>query len=240
MYDEILYVMEEKRKQLYPLKDQLSKIEFQNKLHNQFLQKLKTSQDFLEEFEQLKQTLTNSIEIVEFEMKAFTKQNIARLEEMANLTLRYLRPRETYRIKLKTASIGHNKFLHVLIGYDGDSETEYVSPSVDLGKFMKQLLSFAIIMTINVLLGVKECFLDEPLSSASGQSLLLAQDILKNYKMTYYVIDQKEEMYNKLNRKEIHLQKKYPDSVSTFSEEDNYRGYTIITKELFVDGEPEE
>lgn len=196
----------------------LARVTFSNELHHKYAHNAQLAQDLYHELLEFKERLTYARDLNQLEAQLHEELILSTVTNLANQKLRYLRPNDKYELRLQLKSIESEKYLYVEIKHEIESDDEFVPVKTDVGKFMKQVISLSICLTVAMLMGQKEIFLDEPLASGSATSLLLMQDIVNAYPLTYYIVDQKPEMYSNLKRREFHLDKL----------DDGYRGYTVL------------
>lgn len=212
---------------LAPMKEKLLQIQFNNKQHEKYKRIVDEANQYLLELEEYNAKLLRCLTINEKEQELYEKKNIQFVQELANSIMALIRPLENYRLQLVTKSIGKNKYLYTYVIPLNSPNPKPVPPEVEMGKFMKQLTSLTICLAVSFLLGQTEILLDEPLASASGTSLLTIQPVFKEFKgVTFYIVDQKPEMYSNLPRKEIYVKKVFDTA--------DPQGHTIVEKEVII------
>lgn len=157
----------------------------------------------------------------------YRNDRIKFLEKEIEKNLEFLLPEEKFKVKIDFRTISDRHYADLLIG-DGIT---WSSPKSKNGRFIRQVISFTAMYSVNKLRGSKTLFYDEALSSADATSLTELKELmwaLMDEGFQIIMVEHKEQIYNSLDRKEIHLHK------------DRDKGNVKILREEIIDGEPRE
>ena len=152
----------------------------------------------------------------------FRERRINFLEKEIEKNLAFLLPDENFKIKIDFKVRDKEQYAELFIGRDYDN---LESPRGINGRFVRQLISFTILYSVNTITDCKVLFCDEALSSADPNSLSelkpLIDELIAN-KFQILMIEHKKEIYDHINRKEITLLK------------NRIEGYVKIDKEELI------
>lgn len=133
------------------------------------------------------------------------------LEERVESILRIILPEENFKIKITYQAVRGKYQSEVLIGKeDASGGIVWSRPKGTNGGFMKQLISFSIIASIDILLKSKFLFMDEPFSSSDMVNVSKMKpifDLMLDQGLQLLFIEHKKELYEAVDHNLIHLYK---------------------------------
>lgn len=133
------------------------------------------------------------------------------VEERTEAILAVILPEENFHIHISYTTKGKNYVSEVFIGKEtGAGEIVWSRPKGTNGEFMKQLISFSILASINSLLGSKFVLMDEPFSSSDTTNVGKMQPIIEmmlNQGLQLLFIEHKKELYENIPHNIIQLEK---------------------------------
>lgn len=138
----------------------------------------------------------------------YRESRIGYLEQEIENNLAYLIPEENFRVKIEFSSRDGVENANLYIMKKGG--TRWSLPKARNGRFIRQIISFTAMYTINRLRGSKTIFSDEALASADKKNLLNLKPMLDNLiddGFQIVVIEHKPELYQTLDRREFKLVK---------------------------------
>lgn len=193
------------------LQQQLQTAQENNKkrqeLLNTFYEQNKKYAVLCERFNNLK--TTNAIVMRTLEKR---RDSILRsVEERTEAILAVILPDENFHVKISYTTKGKNYVSEVFVGKEsGSGDIIWSRPKGTNGEFMKQLISFSILASINSLLGSKFVLMDEPFSSSDTVNVGKMQPIIEmmlNQGLQLLFIEHKKELYENLPHNIIQLEK---------------------------------
>lgn len=145
------------------------------------------------------------------EMDAHRDGILHSLEQRVESILRIILPEENFRIKITYQVVRGKYQSEVLIGKENASgEIVWSRPRGTNGGFMKQLISFSILASIDILLHSKFLFMDEPFSSSDTINVSKMKpvfDLMLDQGLQLLFIEHKKELYEAIDHNLIHLYK---------------------------------
>lgn len=136
---------------------------------------------------------------------------IANLERRAESILAVVLPEENFKIKITYTPNRGNFASEVFVGKEEASgEVIWTRPKGTNGEFVKQLISFALLASMNILLHSNFLFMDEPFSSADPTNVGKLEPIfalMLEEGLQLLFIEHKKELYEKLDHNLIQLYK---------------------------------
>lgn len=132
------------------------------------------------------------------------------LEKEIELNLQLIFPDEEFKVKINFEYSRDNSTASLLIGKEFDGGIVYEEPRAQNGGFVKQLTSLSVVYTIFNFLGGKVLYMDEALASGDPESLLCTEDLfirLLEKGVQIVAVEHKEEMYTRIPRKMLYLNK---------------------------------
>lgn len=117
-------------------------------------------------------------------------------------------PDENFKSKIVTEDRGSIQRTYLELYLEGSDEAEI--PETSQGKFCQQLLSFSSSVALVKTLGINRMFLDEAFSASASKNLTKIGSILKpmiDDGMQIILIEQEQEVYKDLPRREIYVEK---------------------------------
>ena len=156
----------------------------------------------------LKKLLAYSVKL----SKQHRDKKLSFLEYEIEKNLRYLLPEEDFRVQIlfNDRAGEYTAQLEITRGDHGKRVGDWHSPRAQNGRFVRQMISFSCMYSINKLRGSKVVFSDEALASADKQSLKALKplfDSLTDEGFQITIIEHKQELYETLDRREFHLYK---------------------------------
>lgn len=144
--------------------------------------------------------------------KQHRDKKIKFLEDEIDKNLSYLLPQEDFRVKItfNDRNGDYTANLEIAKGDAGKQAGNWHSPRAYNGRFIRQMISFSCMYSINKLRGSKAVFSDESLASADKVNLTKLKplfDSLIDEGFQITIIEHKEELYNTMSRREFHLYK---------------------------------
>lgn len=134
---------------------------------------------------------------------------IANLEQRAESILAVVLPEENFKIKITYTPNRGSFASEVYVGKeDASGEIVWARPKGTNGEFVKQLISFALLASMNILLHSNFLFMDEPFSSADPSNVGKLEPIFSlmlEEGLQLLFIEHKKELYEKLNHNLIQL-----------------------------------
>ncbi len=140
----------------------------------------------------------------------YREQRIAFLEREIELNLSLLLPEENFKVKIDFSNRNGEPQASLYIGKDHGSSTQYYLARGQNGNFVKQVISFSVIYSINSLRGSSFLAMDEALASGDQESLLDLTDLfnrLLENGLQCIIIEHKEEQYRNLPKTMFNLKK---------------------------------
>lgn len=220
--DSIRTRIESKQKRLVDAQSELTRAETTNLEYMKITAKLELSTDALYALEDLKRKIMVTLQLLEDDMYFYKDIRLKQISEIATSFFAAVRPEEGLQLKVSMPEDRKRKAVYLHLKHISEPDIAYSPPAVELGKFLKNLLSTSLCLTANILGESKEVFLDEALANGSADSLTTLQNLFEAFPFTMYVVDQKPEMYDQLERREFHLDKEHKGGVR------DYRGYTTL------------
>lgn len=185
---------------------------------------------YIAKAEALSQTLTglkNLKKITMSEMDAHRDAILHSLEQRVESILRLILPEEDFKIKITYQAVRGKYQSEVLIGKeDADGKIIWSRPKGTNGGFMKQLISFSILASIDILLHSKFLFMDEPFSSSDIVNVSKMKpifDLMLDQGLQLLFIEHKKELYEAVDHNLIHLFKHRSPS-------DTHAGYVEVER----------
>lgn len=117
-------------------------------------------------------------------------------------------PDEDFKSRIVTDDRGSVQKTYLELYVEGSDEVEI--PEVNQGKLCQQLLSFSSSVALVKSLGINRIFLDEAFSASASKNLTKIGSILKTMiddGMQIILIEQEQEVYKDLPRREIYVEK---------------------------------
>ena len=134
---------------------------------------------------------------------------IKSIEERTEAILAIILPEENYHVQITYTTRGKNYISEVFIGKDsGNGNIVWSRPKGTNGEFMKQLISFSILASINSLLGSEFLLMDEPFSSSDNINVSKMQPIIElmlTQGLQLLFIEHKHELYENIPHNIIQL-----------------------------------
>lgn len=183
--------------------------------HNQHRAELMVSYDSymvkVEALNNLLLGLKNLKKITMSEMDAHRDTILRSLEQRVESILRLILPEEDFKIRITYQAIRGKYQSEVLVGKENDKgEIIWSRPKGTNGGFMKQLISFSILASIDILLHSKFLFMDEPFSSSDTVNVSKMKpvfDLMLDQGLQLLFIEHKKELYEAVDHNLIHLHK---------------------------------
>lgn len=145
------------------------------------------------------------------EMDAHRDSILHSLEQRVESILRIILPEEDFKIRITYHAVRGKYQSEVLIGKeDASGEVIWSRPRGTNGGFMKQLISFSILASIDILLHSKFLFMDEPFSSSDTVNVSKMKpifDLMLDQGLQLLFIEHKKELYETIDHNLIHLYK---------------------------------
>lgn len=136
---------------------------------------------------------------------------ISNLEQRVTSILGSIFPEEQFKVKITYKPCRGNYVSEVLIGKESiDGSVIWSKPRTANGGFMKQLISFSIIASMNILLHSNFLFMDEPFSSSDTVNVSKLKpvfDLMLEQHLQLMFIEHKQELYSDIDHKLIRLYK---------------------------------
>lgn len=162
------------------------------------------------------------------EMDAHREEILHSLEQRVESILRIILPEEDFKIKITYQAVRGKYQSEVFIGKtDKNGGIVWTRPRATNGGFMKQLISFSIIASIDLLLKSKFLFMDEPFSSSDSVNVSKMQpifDLMLDQGLQLLFIEHKKELYESIDHNLIHLYKHRTPDKNT--------GYVEVEREI--------
>lgn len=169
-------------------------------------------------------------------MKILSKRRddiLKSIEERTETILAVILPEENFKVRITYEPKGKNYVSEVFVGKDdGHGNITWSRPRGTNGEFMKQLISFSMLVSINSLLGSKFLFLDEPFSSSDVINVGKMRPIVElmlSQGIQLLFIEHKKELYESLPHNIIKLMKHRTPS-------DEHEGFVEILQNEQVEG----
>ena len=144
-------------------------------------------------------------------MEARRDEVIYNLERRVESILAVVLPEEQFHIKITYTPNRGNYYSEVFVGKETASgEIIWTRPRGTNGEFMKQLISFSMLASINILLQSNFLFMDEPFSSSDTVNVGKLQPVFKlmlDQGLQLMFIEHKKELYERMPHKLIRLLK---------------------------------
>lgn len=161
------------------------------------------------------------------EMDAHRDGILRSLEQRVESILRIILPEEDFKIRITYQAVRGKYQSEVLIGKkDSSGEVIWSRPRGTNGGFMKQLISFSILASIDILLHSKFLFMDEPFSSSDTVNVSKMKpvfDLMLDQGLQLLFIEHKKELYETIDHNLIHLYKHRSSS-------DAHAGYVEVER----------
>lgn len=157
------------------------------------------------------------------EMDMHREEILHSLEQRVESILRIILPEEDFKIKITYQAVRGRYQSEVFIGKaDKNGGIVWTRPRATNGGFMKQLISFSIIASIDLLLKSKFLFMDEPFSSSDSVNVSKMKpifDLMLDQGLQLLFIEHKKELYESIDHNLIHLYKhRTPDKNTGYVE----------------------
>lgn len=193
------------------LQSQINIAEANNKLKQETLQEYFKYNEKLEKLGDYATNITITKKMVMVILDNRRDEIIANLERRAESILAVVLPEENFKIRI-TYKPFHGSFAsEVFIGkVDTSGEVIWTRPKGTNGEFVKQLISFAILASMNILLHSNFLFMDEPFSSADPVNVGKLEpvfDLMLEEGLQLLFIEHKKELYEKFDHNLIQLYK---------------------------------
>lgn len=149
----------------------------------------------------------------------YESEIIENLEVRVKTVLEIAFPQEHFEVSLKLRIFRNEYVADVRIGRpNGKGDITWLFPKYQNGDGAKQIISFAIIASINLMMGTRFLIMDEPFSSGDEKTLLRLKPVLEYFLeagLQIILIEHKEQLFDALTVNDIHLEKEH--STAEFS-----------------------
>lgn len=193
------------------LQSQLATAEENNRKKQALMQEYYAYNSKLTELEDYARELTITKKMVMLILDNRRDEIIANLERRAESILAVVLPEENFKIKITYTPNRGNFSSEVFVGKeDTNGEVIWTRPKGTNGEFVKQLISFAILASMNILLHSNFLFMDEPFSSADPTNVGKLEPIFNlmlEEGLQLLFIEHKKELYDKFDHNLIQLYK---------------------------------
>lgn len=136
---------------------------------------------------------------------------IRNLEERVESILGVILPEENFKVKITYTANRNNFCTEVYVGKElANGTISWARPKGSNGEFVKQLVSFSMVASINILLNSNFLFMDEPFSSSDTTNVAKLQpvfDLMLSQNLQLLFIEHKRELYQNLPHNIIKLYK---------------------------------
>lgn len=135
---------------------------------------------------------------------------IENLERRVESILAVVLPEEQFHIRITYTPNRGNYYSEVFVGKEASGGIVWARPKGTNGEFMKQLISFSMLASINILLQSNFLFMDEPFSSSDVTNvgkLKPVFDLMLEQGLQLMFIEHKKELYERMPHKLIRLLK---------------------------------
>lgn len=144
-------------------------------------------------------------------VEKFRQECLANLEERVKSILDVVYPEEDYQVSITFRLFRGTYQSEVLVGkQQPDGRVKWGNPKARNGGFIKQLISFSMIASMNLLLGSKFLMMDEPFSSSDPNNVALLKpvfDMMLGNGLQIMLIEHKENLFKQIDHNEILLYK---------------------------------
>lgn len=155
----------------------------------------------------------------------FRVQCLDDLERRVESILAVVYPDEDFKVSITFKMFRGAYQSEVLIGkQQADGTIKWGKPKSRNGEFMKQLVSFSMVASMNLLLGSKFLMMDEPFSSSDPNNVSLLKPVFEmmlENGLQILLIEHKENLFKTIDHNEILLQKHRHPS-------DEHKGYVEV------------
>lgn len=144
-------------------------------------------------------------------MEQFQSECIRNLEHRVETILALIMPEEQFKVRITFQPLRGKYVSEVYTGKErSDGSITWSKPRSANGDFIKQLVSFSIVCSLNLMLGATKVFADEPFSSSDPvnvSKLAPVFDMMLEEGLQVIIIEHKETLYAGMSHNEINLLK---------------------------------
>lgn len=144
-------------------------------------------------------------------MERYRMTTIENLESRMEVILAAVLPEEDFKVRITYEPVRNKMETRILLGKtQQDGEIIWADPRVQNGDFIKQLVSFSAVASINLLLHSRFLFIDEPFSSSDVTNVKKLKpiiELLQEQGLQLLFIEHKPELYNSMQHNLIKLYK---------------------------------
>ncbi|MEG2262854.1 MAG: hypothetical protein RSC43_00055 [Clostridia bacterium] len=144
-------------------------------------------------------------------MEQFRNECLKNLEERVEAILALIMPEEQFKVRITFRTVRGKYISEVYTGKEKpDGTVVWSKPRSANGDFIKQLVSFSIVCSLNLMLGSTKVLMDEPFSSSDNINVGKLQpvfDMMLDAGLQVIIIEHKDALYEHSPHNEISLLK---------------------------------